>query len=96
MDPIGSYAPDADPRRLQKFNFNGCAGWDLVCSWFLSEHRFARRIAWKLTRPGGHYAGLDVSSTRFVIQMPHASYEITHSGEDARVAPCASLSLGGL
>lgn len=86
----------ADTRKLMGYNFAGAVGWDLVCSWILPEPRFARRLAWKLTRPGGMYAGLDVKATRFVLNMPRASYEIT--GYDYRgvatVGPCGAVSSG--
>lgn len=87
-----------DRRKILRFNFTGASGLDLVASWFLSEYRLARRIAVKLLRPGGLYHGLDVQATRFVLQMPRASYEIvendTITGE-IRIEPCAGVSMGG-
>lgn len=86
-----------DTRKILKFSYAGCGGWDLVCSWFLSEQGLARRIAWKLLRAGGAYHGLDLATTRFVIQMPHGSYEVVgYENERATVTNCATVSLGGV
>lgn len=82
-----------DRRRTLSFNYTGASGLDLIASWFLSEYRLARRIAWKLTRKGGVYHGLDVEKTRFVIQMPRGSYEIVNYDGNMvpRIRPCASV-----
>lgn len=86
-----------DRRKILRFNYTGASGLDLVASWFLSEYRLARRIARKLLRPGGLYHGLDVQATRFVLQMPRASYEIvendTITGEIV-VKPCVGVAFG--
>ncbi len=81
-----------DRRKIIRFNFAGATGWDLVASWFLSEYRFACRIVRKLTRPGGIYAGFDLTTARLVVQMPLGSYELV---EGPRVVPCAGVAFGG-
>lgn len=59
-----------------KFIYSGATGWDAVCAALYSEKRMARRIARKLCKTGGMYAGMVMP---IYVQMPKSCYRVVPS-----------------